>query len=688
MESDSYYTIGSDKDLDRYNIALANYSYPYQDGSTYGRPGFTRRAYEDQRCGERIPTKHRDIMVEAERIYEQVGLVRNIIDLITDFTISGIKVVHKQPSVERFYQNWFTRVMGVDRSERFASNLYKFGNVIVRRRWAKLTKKVKKDIRRAKAEVEMLGVDAPSRRLPARYIFLNPSTVEVLGGDLARFVGPRVVRYGVRIPMSFSRRVNDKNPEDQRLLAEVPEEIKEVAKDSNEKFIPLSPEDTIVSYYKKEDWQLWSKPIMYGVFSDIHSLEKLKLADLTALDGATERVRIFTLGSLEHGIMPDVGAFSKLNELLRKNVGAGTRNIVWGPDIKLMESDVEAYKFLGKEKYEPALTAIFSGLGIPPTLTGTAAGTSGGTTNNLISLKSLIKRLEYGRQKLLEFWQTEFEIVRQAMNFQSAATLEFDQNNLGDEEAEKRLYIELADRDIIPFEVVQRKFGLDPQTTSEKVEAEWAQRDGKRRRPKASPFHNAQFEQQLKKSLLDRGQITPSEVELELADRGQDKRNLMVENNRGGREAAPSNTNNKKPNQKANGRPPGRRDDKPRKTRRVVPVAKAAEFWAQAAQEKIAEIINPIILERAGKKNMRSLTAAETNEAEKLKFAIFFNLELGSTVDKNIVMSTLIKPFPTTGYNNYKKIVEEVSSSLDRDLTFAELHSIQIGVYLDGKASS
>lgn len=695
MQSDSnqYYTsIGKKEgdttppDLTNYNSALANY-YPYQDGSTYGRPGFTRRAYEDQRCAERIPTKHREIMMEAERIYEQVGLVRNIIDLITDFTISGIRVVHKQPSVERFYQNWFARIMGVDRSERFASNLYKFGNVIVRRRWARLTKKAKKEIRRAKASedlVDLNSVDLVGRRVPARYIFLNPSTVEVLGGDLARFVGPRMVRYGIRIPMSFSQRVNNKNPEDQRLLNEVPAEIKEVAKDSNEKFIPLNPEDTIVSHYKKEDWQVWSKPIMYGVFSDIHSLEKLKLADLTALDGATDRVRIFKLGSLEEGIMPDVGAFSKLNELLRVNVGAGTRNIVWGPDIQLIESDVEAYKFLGKDKYEPALTAIFSGLGIPPTLTGTTAGGSGGTTNNLVSLKSLIKRLEYGRQKLLEFWQVEFELVRQAMNFQSAATLEFDQNNLGDEEAEKRLYIELADRDIIPFEVVQRKFGLDPQATSEKVEAEWAQRDKKDRQPKASPFHNAQFEEQLKKSLLDRGQITPTEIGLELEERGKDTINLMPENS----PVAKKEGGDKKPNQKANGRPPGRRDDKPRKTRRVTPVVKANEFWAQGAQDKIAEIINPVILAKTGKRNMRSLTAAETQDAEKLKFAVFFNLELGSPIDEAVVMSSLVKPFPATVYNTYKKIAEDVATNLGRDLTFAELHSIQIGVYLDGKTSS
>lgn len=685
MALDSYYSTGTDNegspDLTKYNQALASY-YPYQDGSTYGRPGFTRWAYEDQRCAERIPTDHRGIMMESERVYEQVGLVRNILDLITDFTISGIRVVHAQPSVEKFYQNWFARISGVDRSERFAANLYKFGNVIIRRRWATLGKKQKKELRRAKAEVEMPTVKAPPRRIPARYIFLNPATVEVLGGDLAKFVGPRVVHYGVRIPMSFSKRFDNKDPESIRILNEIPEEIKEAAKDNGDKFIKLNPDDTLVFYYKKEDWQVWAKPILYGVFGDIHTLEKLKLADLTALDGATERVRIFKLGDLGNKIMPDAGAFSKLNELLRVNAGAGTRDIVWGPDIELIESNVESYKFLGKDKYIPALNSIFAGLGIPPTLTGTSD--VGGTTNNLISLKSLIKRLEYGRQKLIEFWQVELELVKQAMGFQQAAVIEFDQNNLGDEEAEKRLFIELADRDIIPFEVVQRKFGLDPAVSSGKVENEWTQRDKGNRKRKASPFHNAQFEEQLKKSLLDRGQITPTEVGLELEPRGNDKINLMP--TPGGASNTPK--DGRKPNKAPNGRPPQKTDSQPRKSRRFTPVTKAEEFWAQAAQEKIAAIINPIILQKNNKKNMRSLTAAETEESEKLKFAAFFNTPLFSEVDHAVVGASLKNPFPIAGYNKYKEIAKEVADKLNRELTFAELHSIQIGVYLDGNHNS
>ena len=614
-------------------------------------------------------------MIEAERVYCEVGLVRNIIDLITDFTLSGIRVVHSQPSIEKFYQNWFARVNGVDRSERFCSNLYKFGNVIVRRRWAVLTKKQKKNIRRAKAsdEVNFNEVKAPARRIPARYLFLNPATVEMMEGELAKFVGPKVVRYGVKMPLFLNNKFSNKGVESERILKEVPEEFKQLT--GSDKFIPLDPDNTLVFHYKKEDWDVWAKPIMYGVFADIKTLEKLKLADLTALDGATDRIRLFKLGSLEDKIMPGPEAFAKLNELLHVNVGAGTRNLVWGPDIKLEETDTESWRFLGEEKYRPTLSSIYGGLGIPPTLTGT--NDAGGTTNNLVSLKALIKRLDYGRQKLVDFWTAEFELVRQAMGFQKAAVLEFDTNNLGDEEAEKKLFIELADRDIVPFEVVQKKFGLSPEVTSDKVENEWKDRDNNKRVAKSGPFTNS-FEQQLKKSLLDRGQVTPSQVGLDLPPKEKgDTTNLAPTQPQGGTQPAKQ--------AKPNGRPTRQKDSVPRKQRRFTPVVKADEFWAQAAQDNIAALLNPVLTQKFGKKNMRSLTASETDEAEKIKFAAFFNSEIGSEISGQSIYASLQSPFPDMEYNTYKEVANDVAEKLGRDLTFAELHSIQIGVYLDGK---
>ena len=70
-------------------------------------------------------------------------------------------------------------------------------------------------------------------------------------------------------------------------------------------------------------------------------------------------------------------------------------DLIWGPELDFKESATQIYKFLGDEKYQPVLNSIYAGMGIPPTLTG-IAGNGGGYTNNFVSLKTLIERLEYG----------------------------------------------------------------------------------------------------------------------------------------------------------------------------------------------------------------------------------------------------------------------------------------------------
>ena len=43
-------------------------------------------------------------------------------------------------------------------------------------------------------------------------------------------------------------------------------------------------------------------------------------------------------------------------------------DLVWGPDIELLESKTNVHQFLGEAKYTPHLNSVYAGLGIPPTL--------------------------------------------------------------------------------------------------------------------------------------------------------------------------------------------------------------------------------------------------------------------------------------------------------------------------------
>ena len=113
--------------LEDYGKALASSEWVDIDANTSLRLGFTQSVYEGARPEDAIPTKHPDIMKAMEDVYTSTGLVRNVIDLMSDFACRGIRVSHPNKTLQKFYRNWFERVQGRDRSERFLNNLFLYG---------------------------------------------------------------------------------------------------------------------------------------------------------------------------------------------------------------------------------------------------------------------------------------------------------------------------------------------------------------------------------------------------------------------------------------------------------------------------------------------------------------------------------------------------------------------------------
>ena len=230
------------------------------------------------------------------------------------------------------------------------------------------------------------------------------------------------------------------------------------------------------------------------------------------------------------------------------------------------------------------------------------AGQSGGFTNSFISLKTLVERLQYGRDQLTKFWMKEVEIVRRAMGFRKPAHIIYDQMSLSDEAAEKNLLIQLADRDIISHETILDRFKEIPAVERVRLDRENKERDKERLPDKVGPFH-------------------PPKEEFE--DIGGE-----------------------------NGRPNFKKDDGPRKKRSEKPKSKpgVAELivWASQSFDLISDITNKAFLAVNDKKNMRQLTKAQINDLETLKLHVLANLSVMSKVDaesiKNLIASNQKMP--------------------------------------------
>jgi len=645
------------------------------DSSISGRPGLTRSDYDYFRPDEAVPTEIKAIFAMADQIYNRVGLVKNVIDLMGDFACQGVRLVHPNKRIERFYRNWFEKVKGEERSERFLNNLYRVGNVVINRQTAKISVKVADNLYKSIASPDLIvnsdEIKVEKREIPWKYTFIDPRVVDVVGASLSSFVGDKT--YMITIPATLRKIINaPKNDAEKAIVDQLPPAILEAAK--SKKPYLLDSDKTLVFHYKKDDWKTWAFPMIYSIMDDIAIVEKLKLADLAALDGAISNIRIFKLGSLEHKIAPTQAAASKLSSILQGNVGGGTMDLVWGPDLELIESKTAVHQFLGEGKYTPHLNSIYAGLGIPPTLTGTYG--AAGTTNNFISLKTLTQRLQYGRKVLMAFWKQEIAIVQKAMGFRFPAKVEFDRMDLSNEDAEKALLIQLADRNIVSDELLQRVFGFDPDMEKTRLNRESKQRDSERMVQKAGPFFSPQLEDSLKKIALQTGVATPSQVGLELEKKKPNELpalQMKAPSPFGGG----SPTTDKLPGQPQQGRPKNSKDTEKRKTKQFSPQTGASlQLWAIEAQDKISEVLNPHLLEFYGKKNMRSLSNAEYDEAEATKTKIFFSLDPLATITEELVLSKL-NTINSIDINlkshEFNELIKGIAREMDRTPTTEEL---------------
>jgi len=585
------------------------------------RTSFLRQDYDLFRPGESVSSYQKRIIKQSMQAYDKVGIIRNVIDLMSDFASQGLTLVHPNKTIEKFYRKWFNQVNGVDRSERFLNYLYRTGNVVVKRRTARLNKQKEAELRRsAAADIDIESIKVKKRVVPWRYDFLNPLAV-----DIQNYGGQVVGKPEYLLNLSkytYESLVKSSNTQ-KNIFKTLPNDLQKRLQNGDRK-IPLDPDEVSFFYYKKDDWLLWANPMIYAILDDIIMLEKMKLADLAALDGAISNVRLWTVGDLDHKIIPTKAAINKLRDILASNVGGGTMDLVWGPELKFTESQSQVYKFLGAEKYQPVLTSIYAGLGIPPTLTG--ASSSGGYTNNYVSLKTLIERLEYGREILCQWWRHEIELIRKAMGFRFPAEIHFDSIVLSDEAATKQLLIQLADRDIISQETLLERFRELPGIERIRVRREERERTNDSSAPKkAGPYHNPQHREDVAKIALTKDIIDSNEYldRVGLPGRTEDVVEDKVE-------SLPIEQESVYNPESENGRPRFSRDLTKRKQKRVLPRsgdAMTATLWALEAQNKISDIISPIALAHFDKKNVRSLNKAEVDQLEYLKMCILTGME-------------------------------------------------------------
>lgn len=607
----------------------------WDNDGTSVKGDYRRSDYDVMRDTSKQEISRYNMLKVCQEAYDKVGIIQNVINLMGDFGSKGIRVRHANKKIEKFCQKWFAKVNGQERSERFLNNLYRLGTVIIYEKFGRAVN----DIR--------------SKQIPIKYIFLNPASVqaeEEASGVVPDQITYKLLRYG---------------NETDRLFRKMGSAIPEGLQDRVNNYKPLPTERINVYNYRKDDWQFWGKPITYSILDDLEILEKLKLADISALDGAISQVRLWTIGRITDNpnttFFPTKPMLEKLRNILSNNLSGGTIDLVWGPELDFKESTTSVHNFLGEGKYKPHIDSIYDGLGIPSPLRSSSKDNSSSST---ISLKTLIERLNYGRIYLVDFWTKQFKKLFEALDFtEDLPIIEFDYMVLSDEAAEKKLLLDMLDRDIIDAAAVLDRFNFDPDVSSSRLKDELKTR-GSSMPAKAGPFHNPHIKDDMNKILLQNGTATPSEI-------GHDVK--VPEDQQAKRFITPPETLGKSKMKNVPGRPRNLTETKKRNPKGAG-VAKAV--WASTAQKQISEIFTPVALNIYNKKNVRSLSVEETEALECSKAKILFGIEPFSDINEEVVFSAIAKEIDDNIIKNLYFVIAEMTKEMGRELTVDEKRNI------------
>lgn len=487
--------------------------------------------------------------------------------------------------------------------------------------------------------------------------------VEPMEGALAVYTDKPT--YGIRLPKDVVAAIKNPRTDEQKAgVAKLPPEILEAARSN--KLIPIDKDKLIVLEYKKDDWLPQPMPMIFPCLSDINMLNKLKLADMCALDSLAGKIRIWELGSLPDKFLPNPELFATFGNMLEANTGAGTTDIVWGPGVKLHETGSDVHQFLGEEKYKPTLSAIYATLGLASVFGNNAS------TATPSSLKVFSERLQYLRGEVTNFWNVELSILAKGMALKQKPEVEFVRPALIDESNFRTLLKDLCDRNIISEELVRDNLYFNNKMENVRLKREQRARDNKLRIPKAGPWHKPDPENDLKKIALQSGQATCSEVGLELEDKKPGEKK-MLDIQKDMKAAAPPAVK-KNPGQPGQGRPKTSTDKQKRKTKTK---GNMLYFWAKSAQGELNDILNPIILGFYNKKNIRSLTAEEAETLENVKFSVLCSITPFSNITAETVMAVMNAGVSARYAERLKTATALFSAQFKRPPTVEEMREYQ-----------
>lgn len=370
----------------------------------------------------------KDAILLCQKAYWNVAIFKLTIDIMTEFANSKVHFVGKNKTAIKFYEDWYSKINGWGLGDQFFRELFRSSNVFLYKAIGEL-----KDFK-----------NKPLAKIPLRYIVLNPA--DICCEPSASFLNGTYKKILNDFEVQTLKGSTD--PKNIALKKSFPVKVQQDIERGVSTSIPLKPDEVIVSFFKKQDYEPMAMPMCFPVLYDINLKLEFKKAEQLIARACEYMILLITCGDKDNGV--DDELVSSIETLFKTESVGRVFVSDWTTKMEFVMPDLQ--KILGPEKYVSVNADISNGL------MNIFFGEQK-YADSMLKIKVFLERLKEARNTYLNtFLIPEMQSIGKTLGFREIPTPFFEEVDLKDEVEYMKLYNRLGELGFLTGEEIFKAY--------------------------------------------------------------------------------------------------------------------------------------------------------------------------------------------------------------------------------------
>lgn len=370
----------------------------------------------------------------AQKAYYNFSVIRQTIELMVEFSCSDIFFIGGTSKSRQFFENWLKEINIWNLQDQFFREYFRSGNIFI----FPIRGTVDNDY--VSKINKVYGTSFGSLKLPVGYTILDPASISANG--MISFSNPTF--YLTLNEYEVERLRKPRTEQDRLVYESLDEDAKQELgrNDVSTIQIELDKHNIVAVFYKKQDYEPFSVPMVYPVLKDINWKQEMKNMDMALTRTLQQVILLITMGT-----EPDKGGvnYKHLQKMMQlfDNESIG-RVLVsdYTTEAKFVIPDIA--DILAPQKYDVVNTDIREGL------SNILLGENNKYADSNIKIKVFIERLRHAREAFLaNFLIPQIKAISKEAKFKTFPTPVFDKMSLQTDLQLSRIYARLMELGIL-----------------------------------------------------------------------------------------------------------------------------------------------------------------------------------------------------------------------------------------------